>query len=185
MLQYESSFRRLYVSGSVGYGKAHLLVALVCLLIKGKRVVYIPDCAALVMKPILTLRAALFPVFSGEPKIIEKSMAVDGVTQVIRIIQDYENGSLYFVIDQANALDMAATTNRQAELRDYLWELCGNQYAVYSASGNYLEGIMNDTRQRQELRIPLFGGLSEAKQVTYWKHLKLLTSRFLSSNHIL
>jgi hypothetical protein len=168
----------------MGYGKSHLLAALVCLLIKeGKRVVYIPDCGALVMKPILTLRAALFPVFYGEPKIIEKIMAADGVTQFIRIIQDYENGSLYFVIDQGNALDM--TTNRQAELRDYLREMCKNQHAVYSAGGNYLEGIMNDTRQRQELRIPLFGGLSEAEQVTYWKHLKLLTSRFLSSNHIL
>jgi hypothetical protein len=126
----------------MGYGKSHLLAALVCLLIKeGKCVIYIPDCAALVMKPIVTLRAALLPVFSGEPKIIEKIMAADGVTQFIRIIQDYEDGRLYFVIDQANALDMAATTNRQAELRDYLWEMCGNQYAVYSASGNYLEGI--------------------------------------------
>jgi ABC-type cobalamin transport system ATPase subunit len=59
-LQYESSFRRLYVSGPMGHGKSHLLAALVCFLIKeGKCVIYIPDCAALVMKPIVTLRAAL------------------------------------------------------------------------------------------------------------------------------
>jgi len=46
----------LYVYGTSGPGKSHLLAALVCHLIReGKRIFYVPDCSRLLLEPAKTI----------------------------------------------------------------------------------------------------------------------------------
>ena len=45
--------RRIYVYGSMGYGKSHMLAALACLLVKqNERVIYFPDCRSMLESPL-------------------------------------------------------------------------------------------------------------------------------------
>ena len=61
--------RSMYVYGTNGYGKSHILGALACLLVRhGLRVVYFPDCrAALCGNPALHVREILLLTF-GDSK---------------------------------------------------------------------------------------------------------------------
>lgn len=44
-----TAYRKLFVYGTIGYGKSHILAAMTCFLIRqGKRVVYLPDCRAMI-----------------------------------------------------------------------------------------------------------------------------------------
>ena len=48
-----TTYRELYLYGTLGYEKPYLLAAIVCFLIqRGKNVVYSPDCRALLEKPV-------------------------------------------------------------------------------------------------------------------------------------
>jgi hypothetical protein len=52
--------RAIYVYGTRGYGKSHMLAALACLLVRqGERVVYLPDCFAMLHDPLEYLQLAL------------------------------------------------------------------------------------------------------------------------------
>jgi len=59
-IEYEDGFESLYVYGTPGSGKSHLLAALVYHLIReGKRVFYVPDCSTLLLDPANTIWTAL------------------------------------------------------------------------------------------------------------------------------
>jgi len=55
----------IYIYGTRGYGKSHILAALACLLVRTKeRVVYLPDCRAMLQEPLGYLRKALLFAFA-------------------------------------------------------------------------------------------------------------------------
>ena len=92
--------QNLYLYGSSGSGKSHLLAALVCWFIKNqKRVVYIPDCAELVGA------GAALTVFK---KALRFCYNDDGVT--LQTINDFLEfwglaPQIILAVDQLNALD--------------------------------------------------------------------------------
>lgn len=52
--------RGLFLRGTVGYGKSHMLAALVLLLImEGEGVVYLPDCRAMLGSLVPYVKAAI------------------------------------------------------------------------------------------------------------------------------
>jgi len=56
----------LYIYGTMGYGKSYILAALACLLYRqGKRVVFIPDCRAMLINPLLYIKCALLCTFAN------------------------------------------------------------------------------------------------------------------------
>ena len=53
-------YTSVWLYGTQGYGKSHLLVALVCYLAaQDERVIYIPDCRVLLQDPVEYIRAAM------------------------------------------------------------------------------------------------------------------------------
>lgn len=59
-----NTYRKIFVHGTIGYGKSHILAAMVCYLLKsGKKVVYLPDCRGLYKNFKIYLRRALYISF--------------------------------------------------------------------------------------------------------------------------
>jgi len=59
-LESSPEWRGCWLYGTIGYGKSHLLAALVCYLIAtGRRVVYLPDCRECTWDPCAYVRAAM------------------------------------------------------------------------------------------------------------------------------
>ena len=124
------------VHGCSGTGKSHLLAALACLLThEGKRVVYVPDCVLLVENFFLEMRSALQFAFP------EYASAMDSWTEVAQV-RDYcrawrKTGSLFFVLDQREALDTFEgdpERARKEKVREWLDELVARNFCVFSAS---------------------------------------------------
>jgi len=62
-----NNYTSLWLYGTQGYGKSHMLAALVCYLAaQGERVVYIPTCRTLLEKPVGYVRAAMLFAWAGD-----------------------------------------------------------------------------------------------------------------------
>jgi hypothetical protein len=129
----------LYLYGTSGTGKSHLLAALVCYLVLGRnRVIYIPDCSQLLDNPLETLRAALLFAFhddSGLCKAIESANDVDGL---IRSVKRPRHEPLYLIVDQRNALDYKsdAGDHIKTTVRGYIDAMKSGWRYIFSASAN-------------------------------------------------
>jgi Cdc6-like AAA superfamily ATPase len=96
----------LWVYGSKGYGKSHLLAALVCYLISRKeRVVYIPDCRECLKDPVSYVRTAMLFAW-GDDKIMQRAiMTLDTQEKIAKFFTERcSHGDAIFVIDQLDAL---------------------------------------------------------------------------------
>jgi len=68
----------LWVYGTKGYGKSHLLAALVCYLAaQGERVVYIPDFRECVKSPVAYVRAAMLFAWADDMTMQDEIIALD------------------------------------------------------------------------------------------------------------
>jgi len=110
LLKLRGAFTQIYIEGSMGHGKSHILAVLAGLLSRlGKRTVYLPDCRNLLASQIRYMKTALLCAFA-DPSSSEKR-------QRIRALNSQEDIELfcgqqkpmYFIIDQMNALDHEET----------------------------------------------------------------------------
>jgi len=94
----------IYVYGSMGFGKSHILAALVCALTRQNRqVIYIPHCGEAYRDPQYHMERAFLFAFADSPsdvKCISQWKNFDDIIVFCR-----SKNRLYFVIDQENALD--------------------------------------------------------------------------------
>jgi predicted ATPase len=66
----------MYIYGSMGYGKSHILAALVCLLIcSGERVIYVPGCGQAFKESLVYMKTAFLFAFCDSPLDLEKIAA--------------------------------------------------------------------------------------------------------------
>ena len=97
----------LYLYGTSGTGKSHLLAALVCHLVRDrKRVVYLPGCLHLLEDARECFRSALLFAFYDDyhsRQTIEGTWIVDDLLEFVR---KQPRGSLYLIIDQRNTLEL-------------------------------------------------------------------------------
>ena len=131
-----------WLYGTRGYGKSHLLAALVCYLTAtGDRVVYIPDCRACVEDPILYVRTAMLFAWANDDTTLEKIVALSTMEEIAQFFQS-PRLEVIFVIDQMNGLEVlekSKTDIRRSYEEVYLWLVrCRvRQKAILSASANY------------------------------------------------
>ena len=93
----------LWVYGTRGYGKSHLLAALVYYLSAGKeRVVYIPDCRECLKDPIPYFQAAMLFSWADDNDMQKEIIRLDTFEKIYHFFKRWEN--IIFVIDQMNAL---------------------------------------------------------------------------------
>ena len=95
----------LWVYGTKGYGKSHLLAALVCFLSARKeKVVYIPDCREYVQDPVRYLQMAMLFAWADDDNIQREIIGLDTWKKIDDFFQSCKN--IIFVIDQMNALEL-------------------------------------------------------------------------------
>lgn len=130
------SYSKVNLYGCTGTGKSHVLAALACLLThEARRVVYVPDCALLLESFFIEMRGALQFAFP------EYASTMDAWTEVAQI-RDFcrawrKQGTIYFVIDQREALDITSDDpdkERKREVRIWLDELLARNFVAYSAN---------------------------------------------------
>lgn len=165
----------LYIYGSIGYGKSHILAAMACLLIQqGKRVVYLPDCRAMLADFLSYLQAGLLLAFGDSKHYQRRIQGFKRRTDIIDFCKhiSMRNIRLYFIVDQLNALDEEHSNDDiNANLKknstiDSLGKIVYNHFVIKSASANHKSAIHMMEKQTNELKISLFGGLTKV-----WKFL--------------
>jgi hypothetical protein len=166
-------FPQLYIHGTMGYGKSHILAALACLLARtGRPTVYIPDCRQAAADPLPYIQSALLctftgPLWSARRDLIRSLMSTDDVLNFCRGLA--KTNRLYFIVDQINALESEAPekdqlTNAQKEaLRKLLSQLYIGHYSVTSSSANYRTAMHMHQKQTGETKIEMMGGFSEVR----------------------
>ncbi|KAF8804045.1 hypothetical protein BYT27DRAFT_7259493 [Phlegmacium glaucopus] len=101
----------LYLYGTSGSGKSHLIATLVYHLIhEGKRVFYIPDCSSLFLEPAGTMWGAYHFAFYDLPvlRTLGDPLNVDAL---IRLVANDQN--VYIIVDQVNTLEVAGDDSRK------------------------------------------------------------------------
>ena len=113
---------KLFLYGTSGSRKSHLLAALVYHLVrKGKRVIYIPDCHALLPDSRGVIWTALHFTFYDSDSLndIKNMHAVDELIQFM-----FDHREVYIIVGQLNALDVADNDCHSSCLVLCLGELC-------------------------------------------------------------
>lgn len=166
-LEIGGGYSQLYIQGTMGYGKSHILAVLAGLLSReGNRVVYLPDCRELARDTMHYMRTALLCAFADPP--------LSDVRNEIRALQSEDdvvafckrNRSMYFIIDQMNALDredsnMDTVNNaRKDAIQQFLDLLTPGHYQITSASSNHKTAMYMKKKQTNELKMALMGGMS-------------------------
>jgi hypothetical protein len=169
----DDGYRKLYLYGTIGYGKSYMLAALACLLIKeGKRVVFLPDCRALLEDHGRYLTSALLLCFGDSP---EEQWEVDGCEQdpdALRKLSrqlSRQGVQLYFIIDQYNAFDSEEENKddignaRKTRVAEWLNEVTSGHCTIKSASANYKAAMHMQQKHTNEINVVVYGGFTEAR----------------------
>jgi len=161
-------YQELYINGSLGWGKSHLVGALVCYLMKlGKRVVYAPDAQWLNGACFQYVRDCARLTFADDAEI----RGILGKCQDLQDLKNFagyvaESGiTMYIFLDQANALEDQSAGRTPASVRReaavFLGSLSYSHLLIQCANGNV--GMADVARLAQEnvLKMYMNGGLTE------------------------
>ena len=171
--EFLSKSESLYLYGTSGSGKSHLLAALVYHLVrKGKRVFYIPDCSTLHLGPTEQILNALQFAFYDEAALGNTGDSHD-VDAFIRSIS--QRRDLYIIVDQVNALEIAENDGRKAPTRQAInWlnalRLNHPTRYIFSASANENSNREADRKQSRISVFRIFGGMSKVRYLHVIPH---------------
>ena len=163
----------LWLYGTTGYGKSHLLAALVCYLVAtGFRVVYIPDCRACLLNPFEYVRDAMSLCWAGSPALQLAVMALRTQDDISKFLSGQPTGDspIIFVIDQMNALETESSTEestnkRKADLERWLMEISSKHKSIFSSSANNISYRGSIQGQLNLLRVNAYGGLTKVRSI--------------------
>jgi hypothetical protein len=152
-------------------GKSHLLAAMVCLLMrKGRKVVFLPDCKALLRDPVDYFRSALLLTFASEPSIQARVARLCSVEAVISFCKTHTFNDLTFIVDQFNALeqdmkkDDADTLQAKSVARRLVDHASSNRALLKAASANNLTARVIHDKQLNMNIVTLFGGMTQVSR---------------------
>lgn len=165
---FSTQCRELYLYGTIGYGKSYLLAAMVCSLIqKGKNVVYLPDCRALLDKPVRYIQDALLLTFADRDDYQEEIAHCKSFEALGDLIERLGNEGiyLYFVIDQYNVLDSGdgECDNMKERVKSELGVLMYRHCVIRSASADHQQAIRFEQKQTNNIKHGVYGGLTEVR----------------------
>jgi hypothetical protein len=163
--------RMYFLHGTLGAGKSYMLAALCCLLTrKGKRVVFLPDCHAMLRDAFRYLQAALKLTFINHPQAYRYLCASTTTDHLVNFCYRASNeGRLLFVIDQVNALDPQDdaedrySSTQKMNVRELLDKITSVHLRLASSSGNYQHGLEDTLRQTGEKHLGVYGGLTKVR----------------------
>lgn len=166
----------LYIHGTMGYGKSYILAALACLLYRqGKRVVFIPDCRAMLIEPLVYIKCALLCTFAN-PSLKEERewiRACASVSELGAFCHSLDRSTLYFIVDQVNAFDESAPNMDKIPDGDkeagqkIINHLSAGHFLITSASANYQTARYMAQKQTGEEKMSVKGGMTEVSPLMY------------------
>ena len=152
----------LWLYGTQGYGKSHLLAALVCYLAaQDERVVYIPDCRALIKNPLEYVRAAMLFAWANDITTQKEIMTLNTLEEISGFF--FLPEKIIFVIDQMNALKDSKRpreAKKRGDLCDWITCLTARHKSVLSCSANYVEFHEQTQQQGSNFVVYAYGGLN-------------------------
>jgi len=167
-LKVRGGYTRLYIQGTTGYGKSHILAVLAGLLSRfGKRAVYLPDCRELLGDMSFYIQSALLCAFA-DPSLSDsrdKIRAFKSQDDISNFCRAQE--ALYLIVDQKNALETeganmdTATNSAKEATQRFLSQITAIHYTIASASANYGTALHMAKKQSGDQKMLLMGGMSE------------------------
>lgn len=165
----------VYLRGSMGSGKSHILAAVVCSLFKEHyRPIFISDCRAFVKNPLLQLKSAMILTFSDDEDTCRRIYKCRDKDQLLLCMADltcrYKH-KIIFLFDQINALDEDDTshgTEKEKEPAKELFNLItGVLPLIKAASANHFYAINSKSANTGEILMDLYGGM-ELQEYSAW-----------------
>jgi len=149
---------KIYLYGSSGSGKSHILAALAFKLVQeGKRVLYIPDCSELLQDCTDLLRKALRFTFHNLPLLAAINEATT-TEELVRIWKNHRGD--YLLVNQLNVLD---GHKKEFDIRFMLDSMGSGHHYVFSASANARSLATTIAKQLSIKSIYFFGGMSTVR----------------------
>jgi hypothetical protein len=173
-----TGYMKLFVYGTVGYGKSHILSAIACFLFRtGRRVVFLPDCRQLAVDPVKYVKYALFLTYSDDETKINEINGYKDFCQIIDFCESLDE-KLYFIVDQINALDEKDDTgvslNVKEQIRRDIDKMVDSHFYIMSSSANNKTMLHLMQKQTGELKIKLFGGFDKVRLRNLFYIVKVL-----------
>jgi len=153
----------LILYGTRGYGKSHLLAALVCYLAaKEERVVYIPDCRSFIGNPVDDMVSAMLFAWADDESMQQRIMTLNTQDDISQFLRSQKN--VIFVVDQTNAFedevgDNGETAKEKAEVFRWLRRCRTRHKAIFGSSANNRTILSGALRQSNHEIMYVYGGL--------------------------
>jgi len=157
-------YDKLWLYGTQGYGKSHLLAALVCYLTaRGEPVVFIPDCRTCRDEPETCFKRAMLFAWTDDAT-QQEILALNTMAEITRFLRRRKEA--LFVFDQMNILTEVEVSNadlqRTIDLVKWIDGLAATHKMVLSSSSaNYLEYLQRSKKQTTEHRMRVYGGFTK------------------------
>ena len=164
IVQEKRDHSALWVYGTKGYGKSHLLAALVCYLVAwGERVIYIPDCRECIFDPVEYVQTAMLFAWADDPTIQDEIITLNTLEMIHRFFKRHKKS--IFVIDQMNAFgesDKGENIDSNSKGDIYKWlRLCRTGHpAVLSTSANYQTYLRQSIKETTEDTMHVYSGFT-------------------------
>ncbi|CAG8699468.1 3244_t:CDS:2, partial [Acaulospora morrowiae] len=169
----KTGYMKMFIYGTVGYGKSHILTAIACFLLRSeRRVVYLPDCRELAVNPLSYIKSALFLTYADDDAKISEIDACENFDQIVKFCE-LLNETIYFIIDQMNALDDSSNTGislkEKIQVKRNLDKMCSEHFYIKSSSANNQTVLHLRQKQTNEKKIELYGGFDKEEMEEWWK----------------
>jgi len=161
-------YRRTWLYGTQGFEKSHLLAALVCYFAaQDERVVYLPDCRALLDQPIKYVQAAMLFAWATDFTTQEKIMTLNTEDQIRRFLDHKRN--VIFVVDQMDAFKAHGLGDRETarKLRQWVIRFTSIHKAVFSSSANSTDDLEQFNHQTVDSVIGVYGRFTKVTRVRF------------------
>ena len=167
----------LWLYGTQGYGKSHMLAALVCYLAaRGERVIYIPTCQTLLQDPVSYVRAAMLFTWADDDVATSEIINLNDQEEITAFLRSQTN--VIFVIDQMNALKIDSSTEeiKGQNIFDWIMRFTFGKKSVFSCSANYSTYLERSNKENQDRVLRVYGGLSRVSSFIFliWRLLTRL-----------
>ena len=155
-VQESEVYSTLWLYGTQGYGKSHLLAALVCYLAaQDETVVYISDCRALIEDPVEYVRAAMLFAWADDITIQKEILTLNTLEEIENFFMSKRN--VIFVIDQMNALEKEKGEKLSAWIKRFTFR----NKKVHSSFPNNTDYHEQAENENQHSFLHVYGGLTE------------------------
>jgi len=159
-----AGYESIYLYGTSGSGKSHILAALVCQLIReGKRIVYVPDCAAMLQDSTSVFREALCCAFYDSKQHLKSIESARNHEELFTFWSRHRD--VFLIVDQLNALEIGGCTANMDDVKNhvmrYLMRMKFRHKYIFSASANEQSNQATLGKQSGITVIKIYGGMTQ------------------------